>query len=210
MYTLFVLLLVVVAVSANFQSKVDEHFSAFKTKFRRTYASADEEGRRRGIFVENMIRVDELNALNGEPVFGVTKFSDLTQEEMKNMKGLIRPDKDPEPHEIKFREGKSFGLGLPSLVNWVTAGMTTPIKNQGQCGACWVHRHIIYIFIYLYIVYIILYYVIFYICCYNPKEGVEKESFVITPTLLPQLSCPTLIVVSSLNLSFTFIYFILI
>jgi len=84
-----------------------------------------------------MIRVDELNALNGEPVFGITKFSDLTQEEMKNMKGLIRPDKDPEPHEIKLREGKSFGLGLPSMVNWVTAGMTTPIKNQGQCGACW-------------------------------------------------------------------------
>ncbi len=129
MYTLFVLFLVVVAVSANFQLKVDEHFATFKADFRRTYSSSEEEGRRRQIFADNMIKIDELNKLNGEPVFGITKFSDWTREEMKNMKGLRRPEKEPEPHEIKIRnELKSFGLGLPSMVNWVTAGKTTPIK----------------------------------------------------------------------------------
>ena len=28
-------------------------------------------------------------------------------------------------------------VGLPSSVNWVTAGRVNPIKNQGKCGSDW-------------------------------------------------------------------------
>jgi hypothetical protein len=42
---------------------------------RQVYATEAERAHRFRIFKENLIRADELNRLNGERAFGVTKFS---------------------------------------------------------------------------------------------------------------------------------------
>jgi hypothetical protein len=62
-------------------------FSEFKAKHAKTYATKDEENNRFEIFVKNLSVIEERNtaerAAGGSAVHGVTKFSDLLQEEFE-------------------------------------------------------------------------------------------------------------------------------
>ena len=61
----------------------------YKLKWEKTYATMEEETLRFNIFVDNLQIVDERNAreieLGGNAVHGLTKFSDLSQNEFRNM-----------------------------------------------------------------------------------------------------------------------------
>ncbi len=145
-YTFFLLLIVVAAVSATvtkFAERHEEHFETFKAKYARVYESDAEHSRRKELFRAAMIRVDQKNEVNvrenGEAVFGITKYSDWTEEEFSVLLGRKGRQYKSTGNEqtlapISFTNNKGLrGLGaLPSYVNWGTSGKVTPVKNQGE------------------------------------------------------------------------------
>lgn len=110
-------------------------FSSFMTQFNKTYAGA-ENAKRFTIFQSNLRKSERMNIDEGEEVFGVTKFSDLTVEEFRSMylmpKGTIKSMPNVGLANV------SALPKAPSNFDWRThKGAVTAVKDQGQCGSCW-------------------------------------------------------------------------
>jgi C1A family cysteine protease len=114
-------------------SSADEQWEAYKTEFKKTYASADEEAERRGIFDESNKRIADLNEKNGKVAFTWTRQSDRKEEE-KHYRGAVRPT---ETNRKSAPVKAATIASVPSAINWAETIAVTPIKNQGQCGSCW-------------------------------------------------------------------------
>jgi len=117
-------------------------FLEFQARFNKTYSSTEEMTRRFGIFRENLAKYQILQEKNPRARFGVTKFSDLTDEEFNRFKmppGLFRSYQAP-PAKTDFT-----GAAWPTLVDapdptnydWGASGCVSAVYNQGQCGSCW-------------------------------------------------------------------------
>jgi C1A family cysteine protease len=88
-----------------------------------------------------------LNALNPKARFGENKFSDIPKEEFARMYLNAQiPAKFEAPAAKNFSVPRKahdmFASGRlsdpdPTNYDWGTAGVITPVYNQGQCGSCW-------------------------------------------------------------------------
>jgi len=134
----------VIAVSAkNWHSE----FHSYVKGFNKNYASVDEYKTRLNNYMANIVEAQKLNLANPKARFGPTKFSDLSKEEFAHLyltakvpsKNEMPPAKNfslpSRPHDV-FASGR-LQAPDPNNYDWGSAGVITPVYNQGQCGSCW-------------------------------------------------------------------------
>lgn len=116
-----------------------DHFSAFKTKFAKSYDTQEEHDYRLSVFKANMRRAKRHQAADPSAVHGVTKFSDLTPAEFRNTYLGLKKNKK---NKVGFPEDTNKAPilptnDLPEDFDWREKGAVTAVKNQGSCGSCW-------------------------------------------------------------------------
>lgn len=104
------------------------HFSLFKSKYEKTYATQEEHDHRFRVFKANLRRARRHQLLDPSAVHGVTQFSDLTPKEFRrNYLGLKRRFRLPTDTQTAPILPTS---DLPTEFDWREQGAVTPVKNQ--------------------------------------------------------------------------------
>lgn len=138
---LVVFALALLDCSASLYSNNTDHmefaWNQFKADYNKRYASPAEDASRFAVFVQNMAVADARNlaeqAAGGSAVHGITKFSDLSQDEFASRYLTSIP---PAAKAKKNVVHMPLAAGETVSQDW-TGTYTTPVKNQGYCGSCW-------------------------------------------------------------------------
>jgi len=146
--SMILVFLALVAIAFAVKSLVDEQkqqFLEFQHKYKKWYKTTAEFDYRFQVFQENLKTAAESQKKNPLAKFGVTKFSDLTQEEFRSSY-LMSPSDADIKSRVKLPE-KDFSLAHPvnkagcqpdpTTYDWFRCGVCTPVYDQGQCGSCW-------------------------------------------------------------------------
>ena len=126
MFQVAVVLLTLLALTtALYTNDPDEQkrlFHEFKSKHGKSYASIEEENVKFGVFLKKLELIDARNEeerkKGGSAVHGITKFSDLTEEEFKQKYlKVIRPKAFKE-RKVARKASSQSNMLPQALVDW--------------------------------------------------------------------------------------------
>ncbi|XP_036851287.1 cathepsin W [Manis javanica] len=118
--------------------ELKEVFRLFQIQYNRSYSNPAEHARHLDIFAHNLAQAQWLQKEDlGTAEFGVTPFSDLTDEEFgqlyrhqSTVGGL--------PKMSRQVGSEEWGEPLPPTCDWrKAAGIISSVKNQENCNCCW-------------------------------------------------------------------------
>ncbi|XP_019501149.1 PREDICTED: cathepsin W isoform X1 [Hipposideros armiger] len=118
--------------------KLKEVFTLFQIQYNRSYSNPAEYAHRLDIFARNLAQAQRLQEEDlGTAEFGVTPFSDLTEEEFGQLYGHPRAAGRALNVDGKVGSGE-WAQSVPRSCDWrKAAGVISPIKDQKSCKCCW-------------------------------------------------------------------------
>jgi C1A family cysteine protease len=116
--------------SQGYDEQLVARFNLHLAQFGISYGTAEEFNMRLEQFKKNDLRIREINAQNGSWTAGHNKFSTLTEDELKRVKGRLNAEETGKI--ITFDESN-----LSDSVDWREKGGVNPVQDQGMCGSCW-------------------------------------------------------------------------
>lgn len=135
--------LVVLSAVASALTVEDFKFLQYMAEYGKRYTTIEEFIERRELFIAKDRKIDEHNSTPQNFTMGHNKFSDMYLEEWAKLRGerdsgetnaWCKPPFIPNSLlsylEEELEEEEDLDK-VPKSVDWVKAGMTTPIKDQG-------------------------------------------------------------------------------
>ncbi|XP_005355368.1 cathepsin L1-like [Microtus ochrogaster] len=136
LFFLATLCLGVVSAIPMHDPSLDAEWHEWKTRHGKTY-NMHEEGQKRAVWEDNrkVIELHNEGYAKGVHDFSMemNAFGDLTNTEFRE---LMTGFQSVEPKEMDVFQEPLLG-DVPTFVDWRDHGYVTPVRNQGQCGACW-------------------------------------------------------------------------
>uniref|UniRef100_A0A3B5BAS8 Cathepsin W n=1 Tax=Stegastes partitus TaxID=144197 RepID=A0A3B5BAS8_9TELE len=108
----------------------------FMTFWLQLFCDQNTADRRLRIFHQNLKTAEKLQSLDqGSAEYGVTKFSDLTEEEFRST--YLNPLLSQWTLHRPMKPAAPARGPAPDSWDWRDHGAVSAVKNQGMCGSCW-------------------------------------------------------------------------